>query len=72
MAKLTQLVLHLALCFSFAASDTFGATTPSVLKAKYEAEARGYLFDANRDEIIAKAKKEARLRHGCFPGESES
>jgi len=40
------------------------AATPSasVLKAKQEAEARGYLFHTNHDEIIARAKKEGKLR----------
>jgi ABC-type Fe3+ transport system substrate-binding protein len=45
---------------------TFGAfaATPSasLLKAKQEAEARGYLFHTNHDEIIARAKKEGKLR----------
>lgn len=46
--------------------ETFGAfaATPSasLLKAKQEAEARGYLFHTNHDEIIARAKKEGKLR----------
>lgn len=36
--------------------------TPALLKAKQEAEAKGYIFQTSRDEIIAKAKKEGRLR----------
>jgi Bacterial extracellular solute-binding protein len=35
---------------------------PALLKAKQEAEAKGYLFETGRDEIVAKAKKEGRLR----------
>jgi spermidine/putrescine-binding protein len=46
---------------------TFGlahgaAPAPAPLKAKQEAEAKGYMFEGSRDEIIAKAKKEGRLR----------
>ncbi|HEY2920379.1 MAG TPA: hypothetical protein VGK77_15455, partial [Candidatus Binatia bacterium] len=41
----------------------FGAAAASALsKAKQEAEAKGYAFEGSRDEIIAKAKKEGRLR----------
>jgi len=31
-------------------------------KARQEAESAGYIFAANRDEILAKAKKEGKLR----------
>jgi hypothetical protein len=46
---------------------TFGlalgaAPAPALLKAKQEAEAKGYIFEGSRDEIIAKAKKEGRMR----------
>ena len=36
--------------------------SPALAKAKQNAEARGFLFVADRDEIVAKAQKEARLR----------
>jgi iron(III) transport system substrate-binding protein len=36
--------------------------TDSVSKAKQDAEAGGYIFVSNRDEILAKAKKEGKLR----------
>ena len=40
-----------------------GAAAGSALqKAKQESEAKGFIFEASRDEIIAKAKKEGRLR----------
>ncbi len=40
-----------------------GAAAPAALaKAKQEAEARGLSFEISRDEIIAKAKKEGRMR----------
>src|SRR5262245_23779547 len=47
----------------FAASDLLAASvTPSVLKAKQEAEAKGYAFYTSREEIINRAKQEARVR----------
>ena len=40
-----------------------GAAAGSALqKAKQESEAKGFIFEASRDEIIAKAKKEGKLR----------
>jgi ABC-type Fe3+ transport system substrate-binding protein len=36
--------------------------SPALLKAKQDAEARGFLFAADRAEILAKAQKEGRLR----------
>ena len=46
------------------AAQASGATVPNpaLLKAKQEAEARGLAFETSREEIVAKAKKEARLR----------
>jgi ABC-type Fe3+ transport system substrate-binding protein len=38
------------------------APAPALLKAKQETEAKGYIFEGNRDEILAKAKKEGRMR----------
>jgi ABC-type thiamine transport system substrate-binding protein len=38
------------------------APAPALLKAKQETEAKGYIFEGNRDEILAKAKKEGRIR----------
>ena len=39
-----------------------GQASPTLTKAKQEAESRGYVFYTNRDEIVAKAKKEGKLR----------
>ena len=39
-----------------------GADSAALQKAKKEAEAKGYAFLTDRDEIVAKAKKEGRLR----------
>jgi iron(III) transport system substrate-binding protein len=38
------------------------APNPSLAKAKQEAEAKGYIFESSHDEIVAKAKKEGKLR----------
>ena len=37
------------------------SASPSLAKAKQEAEAKGFIFPASRDEIIAKAKVEGRV-----------
>jgi len=58
MLLFATLLLNLglpALVFSAAAS-------PALLKAKQEAEARGFIFETSRDDIIAKARKEGKLR----------
>jgi ABC-type Fe3+ transport system substrate-binding protein len=38
------------------------SASPALLKAKQEAEAKGYLFETSHDEILAKAKKEGKLQ----------
>ncbi|MBI2988976.1 MAG: extracellular solute-binding protein [Deltaproteobacteria bacterium] len=38
------------------------AASPTLLKAKIEAEARGFIFEAGHDEIVEKARKEGKLR----------
>jgi iron(III) transport system substrate-binding protein len=38
------------------------ASSPSLIKAKQEAEAKGLVFLTNHDEIIAQAKKEGKIR----------
>jgi len=43
-------------------SRVLGASpSPSLLKAKQEAESKGFIFLASKDEIVAKAKKEGKL-----------
>ena len=48
----------------FLVSGTSFAAAPSaaLVKAKQDAEAKGYLFESNHDDIVAKARKEAKLR----------
>jgi ABC-type Fe3+ transport system substrate-binding protein len=50
------------LCLSAPSLLHGAAASPALLKAKQEAEARGYIFETSRDDIIAKAKKEGKLR----------
>ncbi|MBI2988336.1 MAG: ABC transporter substrate-binding protein [Deltaproteobacteria bacterium] len=38
------------------------SATPALLKAKQEAEAKGHIFEISHDDILAKAKKEGRLK----------
>jgi iron(III) transport system substrate-binding protein len=44
--------------------STAGAASPTaaLLKAKKEAESKGYILETSRDDIVAKAKKEGKLR----------
>ena len=51
-------------CTVLIANDSAFAApaSPTLLKAKQEAEAKGYLFEASHDEILAKAKKEGKLQ----------
>ena len=47
----------------FLGSVSFAASpSPALLKAKKEAEAKGYIFYPDHDEIMAKAKTEGKLR----------
>ena len=49
---------------SFASPSTVLAASadPALLKAKKEAEAKGYIFELSHDDVVAKAKKEGKLR----------
>ena len=47
--------------FVLAARSAIGAT-PSLFQAKQSAEAKGFLFEASHEQIVAKAKKEAKPR----------
>ena len=52
------------LSFLWVAHTVALAASPSagLLKAKQEADARGYIFETSHNEIVAKAKKEGKLR----------
>jgi ABC-type Fe3+ transport system substrate-binding protein len=61
---------HLKRCILFAlflvpvfeANATAATPSPNLLKTKQEAEAKGYAFITDHDEIVAKAKKEGQVR----------
>jgi len=46
----------------FASATNAASPNPAALMAKREAEAKGYIFEASHDEIVAKAKKEGVVR----------
>jgi len=55
--------LVLIAAFGIAGSSALAASsTPSLLKAKQEAEAKGYIFVSSHDEIVSRAKQEGKLR----------
>jgi ABC-type Fe3+ transport system substrate-binding protein len=59
-----KILLALLLAFthwSFAVAQA-AAAAASFVQAQKEAEAKGFRFDGNREEIVAKAKKESALR----------
>src|SRR5262245_15827571 len=61
---ITALLVVGAAALGMSADSKAAATPPSAesAKAKKEADSRGYVFYANRDEIVAKAKSEGRVR----------
>jgi iron(III) transport system substrate-binding protein len=60
---LFKLTLILILAFFVGASFAFSASpSPALLKAKQDAEAKGYTFVTTHDEIVAGAKKEGKLK----------
>jgi iron(III) transport system substrate-binding protein len=62
LTKLLALILVVS-GVSGISSIAFGAAAnPALLKAKKEAEAKGFNLETSRDEIVAKAKKEGTMR----------
>src|SRR3990172_238741 len=57
-------LLSVILCLWTATANIVAGTLPDagLIKAKKEAESGGYIFLTNREEIVAKARKEGRLR----------
>lgn len=59
--RLTYLVLFVGV--GIAGSSVLAASSnPSLLKAKQEAEAKGYIFVSSHDEVVTRAKQEGKLR----------
>jgi ABC-type Fe3+ transport system substrate-binding protein len=59
---LISLAVSLLLGWAAAAGVVAGEAPHAVLKAKQEAESRGYLFFTSHEQIVAGAKKEGRVR----------
>src|SRR6266508_4247409 len=55
-------IFHLLLSGWLLFTSAADAASANLGKAKREAEAKGYIFESSRDEILAKAKKEGTLR----------
>ena len=61
--KISALFMLFSLASWVTDSSIFAAVSdPAVLRAKQEAEAKGYIFFTSHDEIVAKAEKEGKLR----------
>jgi len=61
--SLSKLVLSVWAALWFYATAAVAATpSPALLNAKKDADARGYTFITNHDEIVSKAKQEGKLR----------
>jgi iron(III) transport system substrate-binding protein len=61
-ARMLLLVVILLMVFGVPPAANAAAAGAALQKAKQEAEAKGFVFESSRDEIIAKAKKEGKLR----------
>jgi hypothetical protein len=65
--KLRTFIIMISAAFvscvgSDASVSLAGQASSALLRAKSEAEKRGYVFFANRDDIVTKARKEGKLR----------
>jgi iron(III) transport system substrate-binding protein len=55
-------MLLLIFCWLLPSISSGAVPSASLNKAKQDAETKGYIFEASHDDIVAKAKKEAKLR----------
>ncbi len=64
------LLFSLLGCFVLATNGSAAESNSALLKAKKEAEAKGFIFETSRDAIVAKAKQEGAVRvlSGLDPG----
>lgn len=62
MRSVAFLCLLMLLTWTAPFSVPAAAQSPALLKAKKEAEAKGYIFVATHDDIVSKAKQEGKLR----------
>ena len=56
------LLFFLLGCFVLTTNCSAAESSGALLKAKNEAEAKGFIFESSRDEIVAKAKKEGAVK----------
>ena len=56
------LLFFLLGCFVLATNGSAAESSSALLKAKSEAEAKGFIFETSRDAIVAKAKKEGAVK----------
>ena len=59
-------LLIIFLCWMGDSRGLAAATAPTLSKAKQEAEAKGFIFITNKDEIVVKAKEEGKLEALTF------
>jgi ABC-type Fe3+ transport system substrate-binding protein len=62
MKHLLMALVALLSLWSPCAQSLAASPAPALAKAKQEAESKGFIFETDRDEIIARAKKEGKLR----------
>ena len=63
MTRLSITILALIVVLSFGSADCLAAAAgASLAKAKQDAEAKGYTFLTSHEEILARARKEGRMR----------
>lgn len=63
IGSVKPLASSIVLACWFLSSHAFAASaSPALLKAKQEAESKGFIFETSHDEIVARAKKEGKLR----------
>ena len=67
MSKFFGAVIVAAILSCLGVGHSFAASvTPALLKAKQQAEAKGYIFIPSKDEILSKAKEEGKLEALTF------
>ena len=62
MGIMIAITLSIVLGYLSASGALAGETSPAASNPKPETELKGMVFFNNRDEIVAKAKKEGKLR----------
>ncbi len=66
MKRLLFLALFFIYCWTGYSRALAAAASPNLAKAKQDAESKGFVFFTSKDEIVAKAKEEAKLEALTF------